>query len=327
MATERDFVRTIEATYQVHRPLRGWLGGVLESARPWLDQGIGVFGYAWEVVEGGVVSFIEHVALGSPGIDLVRLAGEIPAEIGRMGAEVLQSNQCGLSSRVLKRPEIFDFYMAPLRAMGIADAIGINGLDSPKSGIWMGAYLPRARSLARGEERLYRRIARHLAAGNRLRRRLGPRPPTDEEADAILSPEGRLEHAAPTACSAQVRTALRQAVLAMDRARGAERRTDPEGAVRRWQVLADSRYTLMDRFESNGRRYVVACENQLDTAQHPRLTPRERQVVALYRLGSDSKMIAYELGLADATVRVLLSRAARRLGVGRPRALRDTGEG
>jgi hypothetical protein len=227
---------------------------------------------------------------------------------------------------VLSRPEIFDFYMAPLRAMGIADAIGINGLDSPKSGIWVGAYLPRVRSLARGEESLYRRMARHLAAGNRLRRRLGRRVPTNEEAGAILSPSGRVEHAGPSARTAEVRTALREAVLAMDRARGAERRTDPDGAVRRWQVLADSRFTLMDRFESDGRRFVVTCENQLDTTEHPRLTARERQIVALYRLGSDPKMIAYELGLADATVRVLLSRAARRLGVSRPRALRDSRE-
>jgi DNA-binding NarL/FixJ family response regulator len=80
----------------------------------------------------------------------------------------------------------------------------------------------------------------------------------------------------------------------------------------------------MDRFESDGRRYVVARENQLATAPHARLTAREGQIVALYRLGSDPKMIAYELGLADATVRVLLSRAARRLGVASPRALRDT---
>jgi DNA-binding CsgD family transcriptional regulator len=57
-----------------------------------------------------------------------------------------------------------------------------------------------------------------------------------------------------------------------------------------------------------------------------RLTQRERQVVALYRLGAGSKLIAHELGIADATVRVLLGRAARRLGVNRPRALRAPGE-
>jgi DNA-binding NarL/FixJ family response regulator len=166
-------------------------------------------------------------------------------------------------------------------------------------------------------------MARHLAAGNRLRRRLGPRVASDEDADAILSPGGRVEHAGPSARSADARAALRQAVLAMDRARGAERRTDPDGAVRRWRVLADARFTLVDRFESGGRRYLVARENRLDTPRLDRLTAREQQIVGLYRLGSDAKMIAYELGLADATVRVLLSRAARRLGLDNPRALRN----
>ena len=326
MTGQGDVIGTLEASYAVDRPLRGWLEGVLGSARPWLDQGTGVFGYAWEIVEGGVVSFVEHVSLGGPGIDLIRLAGDYPADLGRMGAEILQSNRCGLSSRVLRRPEMSDRFMAPLRALGIADAIGINGLDSPSSGIWIGAYLRRNRSLARGEESLYRRVARHLAAGNRMRRRLGPHLPRDEDADAILSPAGRVEHAGPSARSAEVRTALRKAVVAMDRARGAERRTDPDGAVRRWQVLADARFTLMDRFESDGRRYVVACENAPAKDGPARLTARERQVVALYRLGADAKLIAYELGLAHATVRVLLSRAAHRLGVRSPRALRDTSD-
>ena len=73
-------------------------------------------------------------------------------------------------------------------------------------------------------------------------------------------------------------------------------------------------------------RYVVACENAPAKDGPARLTARERQVVALYRLGADAKLIAYELGLAHATVRVLLSRAAHRLGVRSPRALRDTSD-
>jgi DNA-binding CsgD family transcriptional regulator len=45
------------------------------------------------------------------------------------------------------------------------------------------------------------------------------------------------------------------------------------------------------------------------------LSPRERQVVAFARLGRSSKSIAYELGLADSTVRVLLRRARMKLGL------------
>jgi len=44
------------------------------------------------------------------------------------------------------------------------------------------------------------------------------------------------------------------------------------------------------------------------------LSGRERQVLELAALRRSNKLIAYELGLAHATVRVLLSRAASKLG-------------
>ena len=322
MATERDFVRTIEAAYVVDRTASEWLTGILESSRPWFYEGAGVFGCEWEIVDDGSVAFTEFASLGNPGVDFAGFMAHAPKEIGRMGAEVLRSNRSGLSSRVLQRPELSEFFFAPLRAMGIVDTLGINGLATPRSGVWVGASLTRSRALARGEERLLARLARHLAAGSRLRKRLSGRTPSDADAAAVLSPVGRVEHASPLATAASVRAALREAVVAMDRARGAERRTNPSGAVRRWRVLADARFTLMDRFESDGRRYVVACENEPAKSAAPRLTARERQVVALYRLGTDPKLIAYELGIAHATVRVLLSRAARRAGAATPRTLR-----
>jgi DNA-binding CsgD family transcriptional regulator len=46
-----------------------------------------------------------------------------------------------------------------------------------------------------------------------------------------------------------------------------------------------------------------------------RLTDRERQVVVHAALGLTNKEIAYTLGISDATVRVLVTRAAARLGV------------
>jgi DNA-binding NarL/FixJ family response regulator len=49
------------------------------------------------------------------------------------------------------------------------------------------------------------------------------------------------------------------------------------------------------------------------------LAPRERQVVAAAAAGPANKLIAYELGLSDSTVRVLLSGAAKKFGVSRHR--------
>ncbi len=77
--------------------------------------------------------------------------------------------------------------------------------------------------------------------------------------------------------------------------------------------LSGGQWTLVASFEEDGQRYIVAREKALQGAE--RLTQRERQVVSQALLGSTNKEIAYALGITDTTVRVLMARAASRLGV------------
>jgi DNA-binding CsgD family transcriptional regulator len=44
------------------------------------------------------------------------------------------------------------------------------------------------------------------------------------------------------------------------------------------------------------------------------LTEREHQIAALAVLGQHNKLIAYNLGISHSTVRVLMARAARKIG-------------
>jgi len=53
----------------------------------------------------------------------------------------------------------------------------------------------------------------------------------------------------------------------------------------------------------------------------PALTPRERQIVDSVRRGQTHKEIAFDLGISDATVRVLYARAMKKLG--RPPMIRN----
>jgi hypothetical protein len=89
--------------------------------------------------------------------------------------------------------------------------------------------------------------------------------------------------------------------MAMDRSRGALRRKSPASAVAEWRGLVDARWTLVDEFRENGRRYVVARENRSEAPDFERLTERELQVVAFASLGHSNKLIAYELGIATST--------------------------
>ena len=45
-----------------------------------------------------------------------------------------------------------------------------------------------------------------------------------------------------------------------------------------------------------------------------RLTPRERQILDLVTGGRSHKEVAFDLGVSDATVRVLYARAMKKLG-------------
>jgi DNA-binding CsgD family transcriptional regulator len=130
----------------------------------------------------------------------------------------------------------------------------------------------------------------------------------------VLTPSGRVEHAGAAAQSRDVRARLRAAVRDLDRARAQLRRRDPPRAVEIWKGLVSARWSLVEQFESDGRRYLLARRNDSQVGGIDALSDRERQVVGFAALGHTNKLIAYELGIAAGTVGALLHRAARKLG-------------
>lgn len=109
--------------------------------------------------------------------------------------------------------------------------------------------------------------------------------------------------------------ALRAAVIRQDRAREPERRRDPDAASDAWTALVSGRWSLVDHFESGGRRFIVARRNPLGVSDPRALTERERAVAHLAALGKSNKLIAYELGLSTATVSTHLAAVIRKLRV------------
>jgi len=79
--------------------------------------------------------------------------------------------------------------------------------------------------------------------------------------------------------------------------------------------MVQARWTLVDHCEGDARRYVVARENEPARSIPAALSSREAQVASLAAVGRSNKVIAYELGLSHSTVRVLMARAAAKLGV------------
>lgn len=88
-----------------------------------------------------------------------------------------------------------------------------------------------------------------------------------------------------------------------------------EGSARRApQAARSGTWVLLDHFESEGHRYFLAREGAPERTGIERLTARERQILDRALLGDHGKLIAHDLGIADSTVRVLIARAAGKMG-------------
>lgn len=96
-----------------------------------------------------------------------------------------------------------------------------------------------------------------------------------------------------------------------DAANRLESRTGgPPGEL--WQLLMDGRLTIVDWFDDDGRRVVVARRNP--RATH-RLSHVERTVVTSVASGRPQKVAAFELGLSAAAISDALARALDKLGL------------
>lgn len=85
-----------------------------------------------------------------------------------------------------------------------------------------------------------------------------------------------------------------------------------DAPVAMWTALIEGRLTLVDWFDDDGRRFVVARRNE---HAEGRLSHVERTVVTAVATGRAQKVVAYELGLSAATVSDALARAIEKLGL------------
>lgn len=78
-----------------------------------------------------------------------------------------------------------------------------------------------------------------------------------------------------------------------------------------WTALLEGRVTLVDWFDDDGRRFVVARRNEIPT----RISVVEKTVVTWVATGRPQKVVACELGLSPAAVSDALARAIHKLGI------------
>ena len=204
-----------------------------------------------------------------------------------------------------------------LHPFGVRDVVVMSAVDVDAQCVVLTAPVADVGRPSREQRALWNRIAAHVRAGARLRARLDPSGAGDisASAEAVLSPSGKLEHGLAPATAPRMRDSLRRAAIAIDRARTRAGRADANAALDLWQGLVAGRWSLVDRFDSDGRRFLVARRNDPDVPDPRALTRRERQVLAYAAMGQPLKLIAYALGLSVSTIALYRGRAMRKLGL------------
>jgi DNA-binding CsgD family transcriptional regulator len=312
-----DIVDVIEAAYRVELPKVEWLEGLATAARPLIDDGFGVNAYLFDRLPGGGVMPHSPVLVGDDIATSLAVFGAL-AEATAANPEMIANLHVGVPCGTVSTfagPEWSRTTEGRISRFGVRDMLGIIGSDPTGFGCAISAPRRRVTRIGKARTERWEKIAAHIAAAYRLRRQLTTREESPEPPDAVLSPTGALQHAVEAAKGRDSRAALRDAAVALDRARGALRRKDPDGAVHLWKGLVDGQWTLVDHFDSDGRRFLLARRNDPDARRHEGLTLRERQVLGYRALGHPLKLIAYELGLSSATISADLTRAMKALGL------------
>ncbi|HMJ53831.1 MAG TPA: helix-turn-helix transcriptional regulator [Polyangiaceae bacterium] len=327
MPTARhDELSVIEAAYILAGTESEWVESLARAAAPMLDEGWGLSATTWTAHPDGIVlramsTLGGPAALADAAVDAMRATRrEIQLALVRSGPCTSLGSLGG--SRLIED----DRGSQGLLRLGIRDSLTILAGDSGGFMTGLSAYRATPFRPSRRTVSCWSRIASHLAAGFRVRRGLAAAGAEVAAAgdplvgcEAILTPSGKVAHAEEPAQRA--RAALARAVIAVDRARSSQRRDDPDGALEAWRGLVEGRWSLLEHFDTDGQRFLVARKNDPDAAGPLALSLRERQVLACRARGLSLKLIAYDLGLSVPSISRTLKSAMTKLGISSPEEL------
>lgn len=305
-----DLVSVVEEAYRLHLSDQAWLDALLAACAPGFERDHGGAAVIFEREHKDPKRIISTVA--NHGMDPRLLATMFGAFHHGSAAERDRSLRQGGPVRyfssvvdvpVAKHP----LYASFASTIKFDDLVMLRAVNPDGTGVIMGAPIRGKREApALGR---WPQLAAHLAAALRLRRS----GRDIAKADAMLSANGELLDGGRNAVDA--RKALRAAVQRIEAGRNARRRAGDETAIDAWTALVDGRWSLVDHFESDGKRFLLAMVNAANAPDPRALTSDERPVLHLAAMGHSNKLIAYELGIPSGTVATRLASVMRKLAV------------
>lgn len=308
-----DPILLLERNYEPKPDGSAWLRSMLPHVSSAIDPN-GLAGLGYFLGERGAMDLEIHAS--TPGAEeaarwVIRKGFEL-ATASELRAVVLAARRPGISSlfEVLGDIPVNRSAESPVH---VGDSIALLVPAEEKPPAIFATNTPSVRRLTDLERALWYRLAIHLSAAYRLAGR--PASADADDVEAVVTTDGKILDLRGVGRRPEVRGLLREAALAIDRARTRRGRADPLAALQLWQALLAGRWSLVEHFDSEGRRFLLARRNDPAVSQHPRATRRQRQVLFYASLGLSNQEIGYALGLAENTISAHIASGLARLGL------------
>jgi hypothetical protein len=260
-----DAISIVEAAYDCEGDERTWFRRLVEHAAPQFDRGFGVSIARYAPGIGPEEALIWSCGMKGAFIEATNaMVSANPEPYHRLlspesGALNSVSQFLGRKAEDADDWAAFGEYMHPI---GVRDIAGMVARDPTGHVICLSIPAPDLVRTTPREVTTWSRIATHISAGARLHGAIAKLSNGDlaNGADAVLSPSGSVTHAEVAAQSVSARESLLRAAKAIDRARSKARSNEDE-ALDLWQGLVAGRWSLFDRFDTDGRRFLIARKN------------------------------------------------------------------
>lgn len=310
-------IDTVESAYRLEGTEAEWLDAVLAAARPDLDTGCGVYAFTGnESVPNLQTSPVfAQLDLGAGLAErIVEANRSAPPEVNALLRPRLVT--CGglVQTLGIDSPIVKSLH-AVMKGTGVKDGFSLFARDAQGGSVTLSALSRSVVGLAPRVRGIWRRVGLHIASSLRLRRKLAAQSTVR---DALLDPSGKMRDASDTvARDRSAQAVLVRAVAAMEKARSGALRSSPERALALWQGLVAGEWSLVDHWETGGRRYLAAYRNRPELRDPRALTATECATLKYLALGATNKEIAFALGLPAGTVSSSVTKVLKKLGVKR----------
>lgn len=308
VAPLRHASTVLEAAYDIGDATDVWLRRLLRAMAADLDGGFGLYALALDMTSNGQ-RFLAPPVFHRLSTDVRRVAPALAHSAPPVVAQHFRTHmvEFGSVSQLFGPAAI-----APIQARSLpfVDSVGLSVQDGEGAGLQIISLMPDVVRVHGHSRSAWRKLGLHLGIAWRLRRRLefGGEPEALIEGNKLVDARGEAK-------TRTAREALVEATQRIERARTSARANGSAHVLELWQGLVSGRWSLVDKWERDGRRYVAAYENGATVGKVQGFAAWEVRILEMHLLRATTDEIGFALGISRSTVERVLSNAARRIGL------------